>query len=124
VSYVCLQLHGAKLLHNFCRVQDLSSQTAARLLDIHWTPQYWSALPCETNYTLVGHFDHIGEDMGAAIQILQINATLKHKNKSQTKQEETLAYWYNQLSHNIKVSLQKIYQLDFEIFGFNSTIPG
>lgn len=92
-------------------------------LDIHWTPQYWSAQPCSTNYTLVGEFTHLADDMEAAIKMLHLNATAIQRNKGKVVANETLGYWYNQIPQDIKQDLQKIYTRDFEIFGFDRTIP-
>ena len=104
----------------YCR---LESSTVAKRLDIHWTPQYWSALPCDTNYTLVGEFTHISEDMQAAVKILKLNTTVQAKNIGKTYKNETLGYWYNQIPYDVKQDLQQIYRLDFEIFGFDRAIP-
>lgn len=61
--------------------------------------------------------------MQGAVKILHLNATAAPKNKGKTYQNETLGYWYNQIPLSVKQDLQKIYTRDFEIFGFDRTIP-
>ena len=76
-----------------------------------------------TNYTLVGEFTHISEDMQAAVKILKLNTTGQMKNTGKTYEIETLGYWYNQIPYDVKQDLQQIYRLDFDIFGFDRAIP-
>ncbi|XP_067948774.1 carbohydrate sulfotransferase 11-like [Watersipora subatra] len=101
----------------------LSSRRVAQALDIHWKPQYWSSLPCATNYTLIGKFEHLEEDISQTISILHLNASIPHKNASKKAKNETLAYWYNQVPIEDKRALQELYRFDFDIFNFNDTIP-
>ena len=103
--------------------QTLPTKRAADNLDIHWTPQYWTSLPCDSNYTLIGNFDHLEDDIAKTIDILGLNTSIPHKNASKKKKDETLGYWYNQLPEEHRLALQTMYKHDFDIFGFDDTIP-
>ena len=62
------------------------------------------------------------EDISGAIKVLNLSAPIIHKNASK-KKRDGLGIWYNPIPMDHKLALQNIYKLDFEIFGFDSTIP-
>lgn len=90
-------------------------QVTARL-DIHWTPQYWSALPCSSNYSLVGSLEHMESDLQTTMSLLHMHTEYQHKNKGRRHGNETLAYWFDQIPDNQMETLKAIYRLDFDIF--------
>ena len=92
-------------------------------LDRHWTPQYWLAKPCDANFTIVGKFEHMEEDISGAIKLLGLSTASLHKNASKKDKNDTLVVWYNQVSTENKMALKELYKLDFEIFGFTDAIP-
>lgn len=65
----------------------------------------------------------MSDDVLGAINLLGLNVTETHFNKGVRYANETLGYWYRQLSEPIKESLRQIYRKDFEIFGFDDAVP-
>lgn len=99
----------------------LSSSTAALQINEHWMPLYTIAVPCIANYTLIADFEHFNNDTAEALKILNLKATLTHRNP--TKQTKSLSDWYDELDWNMIEDLKELYKYDFQIFGYDPTPP-
>ena len=88
---------------------------------MHWVPQAHLSLPCTTNYTFIGKYNNFQKDAEFVINYLKLNATIPVTNQSERK--GTTSDYYRQLSPTQLKGLQELYTLDFELFGFNKTIP-
>jgi len=102
--------------------KELSSYEAAYALnDHHWSPFYYQLLPCTVNYTLIGEFEHFQEDSTAAIELFNMNATVKKTNP--TKSDKTLAEYFSELNKELVEAVRVLYSKDFELFGYDDTPP-
>lgn len=91
-------------------------------LDLHWTPQFSSALPCSFEYTLIGNYSHFSADLSAMLNLFDLEmGSLDQVNKKPSNR--SLSSWYRELDGEAILALQEYYYYDFEIFGFNKQPP-
>lgn len=90
--------------------------------DMHWTPQWKLCNVCEINFDFIGHLDTVDEDAAHVISEIGLNVTYPHSFASKTKQD--INEWYKALPKELLLKLQKRYQYDFELHGWDPRPPG
>lgn len=101
----------------------LSHPSAGQAFDMHWTPQTLLCNPCFTNYTLVGEFTHMNEDMEDLLVEFSMNTTVEHSNSDQEMRHpskyKSYADYYSAVDGEVIQQIQQLYKQDFEILGYN-----
>ncbi|KAF6019561.1 CHST14 [Bugula neritina] len=94
-------------------------------MDIHWRPQTLLCNFCESNFNIIGHLEHMNEDLTEALKVLHMNTTLAKKNASSTNKTKDLplSYWYNQLDQRLRSDLAMLYSHDFRLLGYDPSPP-
>ncbi|KAG5882369.1 hypothetical protein JTB14_036293 [Gonioctena quinquepunctata] len=83
----------------------------------HWTPIYDLCLPCSLNYTFIGHYEAISQDVKTVLSMVEAPSIVFPLTRhGHTK--ERLKFYFQQLSiHDIQ-ALYKLYEPDFRLFGY------
>ena len=96
-----------------------------RGLDEHWTPVYSFCTPCQVNFTHVVKLETFDEDSNAIVAAAGLqsylpNGNLSHKNPSKAVQgtDPSMESYLNELSLEQVRDLTRLYQPDFDIFGY------
>lgn len=106
------------------------------IFDEHWAPYYQFCSPCALNFSVIGKVETLARDSMYVIQQLGLGHVLDRSigdrrmrlrtvmNKSRDGKNTTalLKYYFSLLDNNMLDGLLKIYGLDFEMFGYDSTI--
>ena len=100
-------------------------------VDIHWKLFIHNCHHCFVPYNIIGRMETFEEDVKYIFlkqrldKVIPVGSFQTHARRSDTftqnknKENETLHY-LNQLSQEQIHQLQKMYSLDFEMFGYNS----
>ena len=100
-------------------------------LDMHWTPAYLFCNPCQVNFTHLVKLETLERDSNAIIESAGLqsylpNGKLSHENPNPKShhhgQDRSMESYMNELSTEQVKELTKLYQPDFDIFGYNADI--
>ena len=98
-----------------------------RDLDMHWTPVYSFCNPCQVNFTHLVKFETFDTDSNTIVEAAGLqsylprsNGKLSHENPSKSLQgaERTMENYLKELSKEQVGNLTRLYQPDFDIFGY------
>ena len=94
-------------------------------LSYHWRPQTLLCNFCDTDYNIIGHLEHMDEDIIESLKVLRMTETPVRENSSGNNitNKLPLKYWYNQLSPQLLADVQKLYFYDFKLLGYSTEIP-
>lgn len=101
-----------------------------KMLDEHWSPYWKFCTPCSINYTLILKLETLQRDTNylirtAGLESLLIDKIPKNKvakitNRAKSSTKNLLTKYYSQIDENLLREILKIYQLDFDLFGYDS----
>lgn len=84
----------------------------------HWKPIYQLCQPCSVNYTFIGKYERFEEDSQALLDMIQAPFLIfPHTRSSGTS--DILKHYYQQLSLREIEELYRLYQYDFQMFGYS-----
>ena len=98
-------------------------------LDMHWTPVYSFCNPCQVNFTHVVKFETFDRDSNVIVSaaglqnfLARSNGKLSHENpsKGMRGEQRTMESYLQELSGDQIRNLTKLYQPDFDIFGYEA----
>ena len=96
-------------------------------LNAHWTPQHKICRPCEINYDFIGRFENINNDAKHVLAKIaesgrltrHINFPLANAFNRRVPLSQRRRLFYDKVPRNILTTLVRIYQLDYELFGYD-----
>ncbi|XP_052899032.1 carbohydrate sulfotransferase 13-like [Anopheles moucheti] len=99
--------------------------------DEHWSPVYSFCTPCSINFTLIAKMETFQRDSEyiirqAGLETLLLNKMPRYKarwitNRSASDTRNLIPRYFAQIDEKLLTDVLEIYQLDFELFGYNST---
>uniref|UniRef100_A0A182YFD2 Carbohydrate sulfotransferase n=1 Tax=Anopheles stephensi TaxID=30069 RepID=A0A182YFD2_ANOST len=99
--------------------------------DEHWSPVYSFCTPCSINFTLIAKMETFQRDSEyiirqAGLETLLLNKMSRYKarwitNRSASDTRNLIPRYFAQIDEKLLTDVLEIYQLDFELFGYNST---
>ncbi|XP_055591852.1 carbohydrate sulfotransferase 11-like [Uranotaenia lowii] len=99
--------------------------------DEHWSPVYSFCTPCSINFTLIAKVETFQRDTEyiirqAGLETLLLNKMPQGKaraiaNRSTSNTRNLVPRYFSQIDEQLLTEVLEIYQLDFELFGYNST---
>ncbi|XP_053676451.1 carbohydrate sulfotransferase 11-like [Anopheles nili] len=99
--------------------------------DEHWSPVYSFCTPCSINFTLIAKMETFQRDSEyiirqAGLETLLLNKMPRYKarwitNRSTSDTRNLIPRYFAQIDEKLLTDVLEIYQLDFELFGYNST---
>ncbi|XP_055639200.1 carbohydrate sulfotransferase 11 [Toxorhynchites rutilus septentrionalis] len=99
--------------------------------DEHWSPVYSFCTPCSINFTLIAKVETFQRDSEyiirqAGLETLLLNKLPRSKaraiaNRSTSNTRSLTPRYFSQIDEHLLTEVLEIYQLDFELFGYNST---
>ncbi|CRK93608.1 CLUMA_CG007138, isoform A [Clunio marinus] len=100
--------------------------------DEHWSPIYQFCTPCSINFTLIAKMETFQRDTEyiirqAGLETLLLNKVPKTKedkitNRSSINNTNTvIEKYFSQIDENLLKQILEIYQLDFDLFNYDST---
>lgn len=88
----------------------------------HFRPQYTQCGFCLTDFDVIGKMETFDEDRFAVLKVIDqddiLNAT-SHENGSKESKRDLRAEFLQSVPQHLLHELDKIYRLDFEIFGYS-----
>ncbi|XP_019869912.1 carbohydrate sulfotransferase 11 isoform X2 [Aethina tumida] len=84
----------------------------------HWTPIYDLCHPCSINYTFVGRYETLGQDSTTILDMIGAPPIVFPATRTHGTSDLVRDY-LQQLSITEIGELRKLYQRDFEMFGYN-----
>lgn len=84
----------------------------------HWTPIYDLCHPCSINYTFVGRYETLGQDSTTILDMIGAPPIVFPATRTHGTSDLVRDY-LQQLSIREIGELRKLYQRDFEMFGYN-----
>ena len=104
------------------KVTSLTQFGAGENLDIHWRPQTLLCNFCMADFNIIGHLEHMDEDVSCAVKQLKLkNVTSVHDNVSQNN--HSISHWYNQLNSTLRLRLSELYSHDFRLLQYSDKAP-
>lgn len=105
-------------------VLDEASKVGVENLNPHWQSQ-WGCCPfCTLDFDIIGHLETFQTDMDFIIKAMNWEAILsvgRHENQALSKDQESerkMRQFFSSLPKNVTWALYKVYQLDFQLFGY------
>lgn len=96
-------------------------------LNFLWRPQTLLCNFCAIDYNIVGHQEHMNEDIIEALHRTDIRegGTIVRENESDRTGvgQLPLSYWYSRLSSQLIHDIQTLYARDFELLGYSNKVP-
>ncbi|XP_050100964.1 carbohydrate sulfotransferase 11-like [Anopheles aquasalis] len=99
--------------------------------DEHWSPVYSFCTPCSINFTLIAKMETFQRDSEyiirqAGLETLLLNKMPRYKarwitNRATSDTRNLIPRYFAQIDEKLLTDVLEIYQLDFELFGYNST---
>ncbi|XP_039448671.1 carbohydrate sulfotransferase 11 [Culex pipiens pallens] len=99
--------------------------------DEHWSPVYSFCTPCSINFTLIAKVETFQRDSEyiirqAGLETLLLNKLPRGKaraiaNRATSNTKNLVPRYFAQIDEQLLTEVLEIYQLDFELFGYNST---
>lgn len=99
--------------------------------DEHWSPVYSFCTPCSINFTLIAKVETFQRDSEyiirqAGLETLLLNKLPRGKaraiaNRAASNTKNLVPRYFAQIDEQLLTEVLEIYQLDFELFGYNST---
>ncbi|XP_035778874.1 carbohydrate sulfotransferase 11-like [Anopheles albimanus] len=99
--------------------------------DEHWSPVYSFCTPCSINFTLIAKMETFQRDSEyiirqAGLETLLLNKMPRYKarwitNRATSDTKNLIPRYFAQIDEKLLTDVLEIYQLDFELFGYNST---
>lgn len=99
--------------------------------DEHWSPVYSFCTPCSINFTLIAKVETFQRDSEyiirqAGLETLLLNKLPRGKaraiaNRATSNTRNLVPRYFAQIDEQLLTEVLEIYQLDFELFGYNST---
>ncbi|KAJ8020499.1 Carbohydrate sulfotransferase 11 [Holothuria leucospilota] len=87
----------------------------------HWREMYKLCSPCHVNYDFLGHLETLDDDVQYMFQELHLEDKIKYpssKTSHPTNSTNTYLEFYSQLTTEQIQRLWKIYEKDFDLFGY------
>lgn len=90
----------------------------------HW--QHYDNLchPCKIKYDFIGHYETLEEDARFVLHHTGVDRFVSFPPVRFTSTKDKLAQYYSKLPRKDLLQLQRIYQRDFEMFGYNKIFMG
>ncbi|XP_019565537.3 carbohydrate sulfotransferase 11 isoform X1 [Aedes albopictus] len=99
--------------------------------DEHWSPVYSFCTPCSINFTLIAKVETFQRDSEYIIRQAGLETLLLNKlprsrlrsitNRAASNTRNLTPRYFSQIDERLLTEVLEIYQLDFELFGYNST---
>ncbi|XP_058826419.1 carbohydrate sulfotransferase 11 [Topomyia yanbarensis] len=99
--------------------------------DEHWSPIYSFCTPCSINFTLIAKVESFQRDSEyiirqAGLETLLLNKLPQSKaraiaNRAASNTKTLVERYFSEIDVRLLTDVLEIYQLDFEMFGYNST---
>ncbi|XP_062547930.1 carbohydrate sulfotransferase 11 [Armigeres subalbatus] len=99
--------------------------------DEHWSPVYSFCTPCSINFTLIAKVETFQRDSEYIIRQAGLESLLLNKlprsrlrsitNRAVSNTKNLTPRYFSQIDERLLTEVLEIYQLDFELFGYNST---
>lgn len=84
----------------------------------HWTPIYDLCMPCNLNYTFIGHYETISEDAKTVLDMVGAPPIVFPMTRNGHTKDH-LRWYFQQLSIYEIQALYKMYERDFKLFGYD-----
>nr|XP_057922068.1 carbohydrate sulfotransferase 12-like [Doryrhamphus excisus] len=85
----------------------------------HWRQVYRLCHPCQVNYDFIGRLETLETDALQLLKLLQVDHLLRFpsgaRNRTAASWEKD---WFSQIPISMRTELYKLYQADFELFGY------
>ncbi|XP_067937074.1 carbohydrate sulfotransferase 12-like [Watersipora subatra] len=88
-------------------------------LDYHYRPQTLLCDFCSTDYNIIGHTEHMDEDIIESLKVLNMTYITSLRENASPRNNNTLSYWYSQMSGELLEAVQGLYSKDFELLGYS-----
>ena len=95
-------------------------------LDMHWTPVYSFCNPCQVNFSHLVKFETFDQDSNDIVRAANLQSylprtkgQLSHENPSKKDTGKSIETYLQELSSDQLQELTKLYQPDFDIFGYS-----
>ena len=89
----------------------------------HWSEQYKLCSLCDINYDFIGRFESLEADAVRALEFMGASKVVTfpklEKRPEGQETKSTLEKFYSQISKNEFASLTKMYEIDYELFGYH-----
>ena len=103
-------------------VKNLTQFGAGENLDSHWKPQTLLCNFCVTDFNIIGHLEHMDDDVSCAVRQLGMkSAATPHVNMSPSN--HSISHWYNQLNSTLRLRLSQLYSHDFRLLQYSDKAP-
>ena len=102
-------------------IQYVVASGNSRNNDEHWRQQHLLSSPCHVNYTFIGKFETLHEDMAFLVSKLFGLNHMKHSefmNRSKTTDQSVMTEYYKDIPNDHIEELRKLYFYDFLLFGY------
>lgn len=89
----------------------------------HWRQYYRLCFPCQINYDFVGHYETLEEDARFVLHEAGVEGLVAFPPVSYTSTKDDVEHFYSEVPPDDIAILQRIYQHDFEMFGYKISVP-
>ncbi|XP_077461362.1 carbohydrate sulfotransferase 12-like [Stigmatopora argus] len=90
-----------------------------KIFNEHWRQVYRLCHPCQVNYDFIGQLETLETDVEQLLKLLQVDHLVQFPSG---QENQTLASWerdwFGQIPVSMITELYKLYQTDFELFGY------
>ena len=102
---------------------DSSLKIGVENINVHFRP-LWASCPfCTINFDIIGKLENYEEDEKFIVQKLNLDIPLGlHKNSGGKSKSEKRTEFFSKIPIELTQGLFKIYELDFEMFGYEKPI--
>ena len=97
-----------------------------KLMEPHWERFYKLCHVCDVKYDFIGKFDTLRDDVAFVLrQIYRSTPEFYFPNVTKPRSAlERMRQYYGQLDHKLIEQLEKVYRMDFELFGYEQITMG
>lgn len=121
VDFVLKDADAAGCFIPQCDVDGGRPTTGTCDLDLHWRPFYARCGFCDVTYDFVGRAESFSEDMVHVLEATGLmEAEEREKLNAVPHTENRTAEYFAQLDAGQRQRLWRLYQVDFEMFGYNA----
>ena len=86
--------------------------------DEHWRPFDQLCHPCTINYDIIGHYEDLAQDAPYLVKKAGIDDRVSFPPFHASRTTDDLLHYYSQIPKLIILELAKLYESDFEMFGY------